>query len=92
MKTLFFLIVLALVASFVIWRIRKSDADAQLAQAEALELRKMQRREAVTTMDPVRWPTIIRAVSDEVPSEEKVPEPAMATIEFKPTEQPTVQH
>jgi len=92
MKALIFLIVLAVVASIVIWRIRKSDAETQLAQAEALELRKMQRREAVTTKDPVIWPVIVRPVSGNVSSEEEVLEPSMASIEFEPTEHVTLQH
>lgn len=93
MKTLFFLIVLALVASFVIWRIRQSDAKNQIAQAEALELRKMQRREAVTTKDPVIWPTIIRPVSGDQSSESEpeIPEPMMAAIEYEPAEHATLQ-
>ena len=92
MKALFFLIVLAAVVSIVIWRVRKSDAEARLAQAEALELRKKLRNEAVTTKDPVQWPTIIRTVSGDQSSESETPEPMMATIEYEPAEHANLQH
>ena len=91
MKTLFFLIVLAAVVSIVIWRVRKSDAEAQLAQAEALELRKKLRSESVTTKNPAEWPTIIRTVSGDQSSESEIPEPMMAAIEYEPAEHATLQ-
>ncbi len=94
MKTLFFLMVLALVAYVVIWRLRKSDAASQLAQSETLELRKMQRKEAITTKEPVVWPVIIRPVTGDGSSEAEaeIPEPSMATIEYEPVEHATLQH
>ena len=92
MKTLFFLIVLALVASAVIWKIRKSDAEAKLEQSKCMKLRNKQRKEAITPQEHAKWPVIIRPVTGDGSSEEEIPEPSMATIEFKPTEHPTLQH
>jgi hypothetical protein len=91
-KTLFFLIVLALVAYAVIWKMRKSDAEAKLEQSKCMKLRNEQRKEAITPQEHVKWPVIIRSVTGDGSSEDEIPEPSMATIEFEPTEHPTLQH
>jgi hypothetical protein len=94
MKALFFLIVLALVATVVIWRVRKSDAEADLVRKKATVLRNKQRKEAIAVEDHVKWPVIVKPISGKNPSEEEaeIHEPSMTTIEFKPGEHATLQN
>ncbi|MBT8053786.1 MAG: hypothetical protein HKO99_08510 [Xanthomonadales bacterium] len=93
MKMLIFVIVMAVVASVVLWRVRKADAERDLARRNALKQKKTQRKEAISTEEPVVWPTIIKAVG-KGPSDgdEKIPEPSMSTIEFKPVDHPSLHH
>lgn len=93
MKMLVFLIILALVISVFIWRMRKSQAEELLAQSKALDRRKKRQKEALTPEIDMLWPVIIRPVSGKRPPGEEaaVEEPSMAEIEFTPSDQLTAQ-
>ena len=89
MKMLVFLIFFALVISVLIWRMRKAQAEAELAQRKALDHRKKQDKEALTPEIDMVWPVIIRPVSGKHPPGEEaaVEEPSMTAIEFSPSDQ-----
>jgi hypothetical protein len=93
MKMLIFLIFFALVVSVVLWKVRKADAERDLARRKALSLKKNQRKEAIKAEVNVTWPTIIKSVGKSPEDEDgKLPEPSMSTIEFKPVDHPSLQH
>jgi len=94
---LIFLIFVVLVVSVMIWRMRKTQAEIELAKHESVERRKKQEKEALTPQEDITWPVIIRPVSGnaasvkasdpEHPEEETfVEEPSMTSIEFVPVE------
>ena len=85
MKTFIFLILTAVIVAVVVWRMRKSDAEADLIRRKSIEHKKKQRQEAVTTEEVMIWPVIIKPVKGRNP-EEKAPEPSMTTIEFESQE------
>jgi len=93
MKMLVFLIIFALVISLLFWRMRKSQAEQELARRKALERRKKQQKEALTPEIDMVWPVIIRPVSGKHPPGEEAAdeEPSMAEIEFTPSDQLTAQ-
>jgi hypothetical protein len=92
MKMLVFLIIFALVISVLIWRMRKSQAEQELAQRKALERRKKLQKESLTPEIDMVWPVIIRPVSGKrPPGEAAAEEPSMAAIEFTPSDQLTAQ-
>ena len=92
MKMLIFLIFFALVVSVVLWKVRKADAERDLARRKALSLKKNQRKEAIKAEVSVTWPTIIKSVGKSPEDEDgKLPEPSMSTIEFKPVDHPSLQ-
>jgi hypothetical protein len=81
MKTFIFLAVTAVVVAVVVWRMRKSDAEAALARRNAIEQKQKQRKEAVSCEEDMIWPVIIPDEADP-----EAHEPAMATIEFESSE------
>ena len=93
MKMLIFLIVLALVATVVLWRVRKADAERNVARGKAMKRKQEQRKEAITPEEYVEWPVIIRPTGNRSAEEGKeLPEPSMTTIEFKPVDHPSLQN
>ena len=93
MKTLIFLIVLALVISVAVWRMRKTDAERALARDKAMKLKQEQRNLAITPEEHMEWPVIIRPTGNRNADEDKKqPEPSMTTIEFKPVDHSGLQH
>ena len=93
MKTLIFLIVLALVISVAVWRMRKTDAERALARDKAMKLKQEQRNLAITPEEHMEWPVIIRPTGIRNADEDKKqPEPSMTTIEFEPADQSGLQH
>ncbi len=93
MKALIFLIFIVLIISAMVWNMRKSQAKTDLARLESIERRREQEKEAVTPMEDMEWPVIIRPVSGRDPSgaEKAIEEPSMTTIEFVPDEHPLPQ-
>jgi hypothetical protein len=88
MKTLIFLIFFILVISGMFWKMRKSQAEADLVQRKSIERKRKKEKEAVTTDEDMIWPVIIKPVSGEgAPDEEpEIEEPSMTTIEYEPPE------
>jgi hypothetical protein len=88
MKTFIFLLVVILVISAMILKMRKSQAEADLARRKALERKKRKQKEAITQNDEVIWPVIIRPVGGKAGAEEdpEAEEPQMTAIEFEPSE------
>jgi len=92
MKMLIFVIVLALVGCVVLWRVRKADAEKELARHHEMKQRKKQRKHAITSTHHEKWPTIIHASGKpRAKEDEEVPELSMTSIEFEPTERPHLQ-
>lgn len=95
MKTLILLVILAAVVSIAYWRVRKADAEKDLARRKAAQLRNSQRKDAITPEDHVEWPVIVRPVTGNSGSEEEIPEPTMTAIEvefdYEPAEQAKAQ-
>ncbi len=90
MKILIFLIVLALVATVVLWRMRKAGAERDIARDKAIKRKQEQRKEALTPEEHAEWPVIIRPAGNRSAEEEKkLPKPSMTTIEFKPVDHPS---
>lgn len=89
MKALIFLILVALVVSVVVWRSRKSQAEADLARRKALKRRREQAKETLTPENDMVWPVIIRPVTGKQSAEEKTAneELSMTAIAFEPAEQ-----
>jgi len=90
MKTLIFLIIMALVISGMIVSMRKSQAKADLAKQQSLERLKKQRKEALK-QDYVVWPVIVGPLkghqASRAGSEPDHPEqPLMTEIEYVPPE------
>ena len=84
MKMLIFLIILALVAIVTLWRMRKANAERDLARDKAIKRKQEQRKEALTPEEHMEWPVIIRPAGNRSAEEDKdVPKPSMTTIEFK---------
>ena len=93
MKILIFLIVLALVAAVVLWRVRKTDAERNLARAEAIKQKQEQRKVAITPVEDMEWPVMIRPAGNHLADKDKeIPEPSMTSIEFEPVDQTSLQH
>ena len=88
MKALIFLILVALIVSVVVWRVRKTQAEEALARRKAHDQRKKKQHEAVTPDLDMTWPVIVKPVKGEAaPGEESaVPEPSMTSIEFEPSD------
>lgn len=92
MKMLIFLIVFAAIGAVVLWRVRKADAEKDLARRKAMQQKQQQRKETITPEDHVKWPVIIKPAGKGGVDEEYIPEPTMTAIKFKPVDQPSVQH
>ena len=93
MKMLIFLIFLAAVAAVVMLRVRKADAEKDLARQQVMKHKQVQRKEAITPEDHVKWPVIIQSAGNAAAIEdEELPEPTMTTIEFEPVDHPSLQH
>ena len=88
MKTFIFLAVTAVVVAVIVWRMRKSDAEAALARRNAIEQKQKQRKEAVSCEEDMIWPVIIKPVKGNNPDEAELEahEPSMTTIEFESQE------
>jgi hypothetical protein len=87
MKMLIFLIIFALVAFVVFWRVRKADAEKDLERRKAMKSKQEKRKEVITSDKHVKWPVIIRPGGKEsVEAEEEAPEPTMTSIEFEPVD------
>lgn len=92
MKMLIFLIVLAAVVTVVLLKVRKADAEKDLARQKAMKKKQQQRKETITAEDQ-EWPVIIKAAGKSVEEdEETLPEPTMTAIKFKPVDHPGIQH
>ena len=93
MKALIFLIVIGAVVFVMIWTMRKSRAEADLARSKSIKHRKQQEKEILTSEEDMVWPTIIRPVKGNSPSsaDSEIEEPSMTTIEFAPSEHLTTQ-
>ena len=84
MEMLIFLVVLALVATVVLWRVRKADAERDLARDKAIKRKQEQRKEALTPEEHAEWPVIIRPPGNRSAEEQKkLPKPSLTSIEFK---------
>jgi len=88
MKALIFLVLLALVVSGVVWKMRKSQAEADAARRKTRERLKKQKKEAVTPEMDMVWPVIIRPVTGNDPSAQEMAdkELAMTAIECELSE------
>ena len=88
MKALIFLVFIVLVVSAMIWTMRKSQAEADLARRKSIKHRKKQEKEVLKPLEDQAWPTIIRTVKgpDPAAADPEIQEPSMATIEFAPSE------
>ena len=93
MKALIFLILIILVVSAMVWTMRKSQAEADLARRKSIKHRKEQEKEVLKPLEDQAWPTIIRTVKGHDPSaaDSEIAEPSMTTIEFAPSEHLTTQ-
>ena len=92
MKMLIFLVVLALVATMMLLRVRKADAERVLALKNAMKRKQEQRKVAITPEEHMEWPVIIRPAGKRSAEEDKeLPEPSMTTIEFKPVDHLSLQ-
>jgi len=89
MKAIIFLIFIVLVVSAMIWTMRKSQAESDLARRKSIKRRRKQHKEVLTPEDDTTWPTIIRTVKGHDPSgaDSEIEEPSMTTIDFVPSEQ-----
>lgn len=97
MKALILLAILAAVVSIAYWRVRKADAEKDLARRKAANLRNSQRKDAITSENHVEWPVMVRTVTGNPGSEaeDEIPEPTMTAIEvefdYEPAEQAKAQ-
>jgi len=80
MKMFIFVVFVALIVFAFVWRMRKTQNEADLARRKSLEARKKQQREKIVSKDDTIWPAIIRPVSGRAPDESE--EPSMTAIEF----------
>jgi len=98
MKTLAFLIAISLVIAGIVWAIRKSQAEANLARRKSIERRRKQKeKEALTPQEDMVWPVIIRPVKgrqasgtgsklDERETDRVIEEPSMTAVKFVPSQ------
>jgi hypothetical protein len=93
MKMLIFVIVLALVATIVLWRVRRADAEKNLARHREMKQKQKQRKHAITATHHEKWPTIIH-VGGKPRSKEEEAQPglSMTSIEFEPSDRPHLQN
>jgi len=93
MKAFIILAFLALVVSGVIWKMRKSQAEADAARRKTRERLKKQKQKEVTPEMDMVWPVIIRPVSgNNAPGHEAAAEDlAMTAIECELSEPLTAQ-
>lgn len=93
MKALILLIILAAVVSIAFWRVRKADAEKDLAQRKAAQLRNSQRKDAITPKEHVEWPVMVRTITGNAGSEaeDEIPEPTMTAIEVEFDSEPAEQ-
>ena len=93
MKALIFLIFIVLVVSVVIWNMRKSQAEEDLARRKSIKRRKEQEKEVIASKDDMVWPTIIRSVKGDLQSsaDAEIEEPSMTAIKFEQDEYPASQ-
>jgi hypothetical protein len=93
MKALIFLVFIVLVVSAMIWTMRKSQAEADLARRKSIKHRKKQEKEVLKPLEDQAWPTVIRTVKgpDPAAADSEIDELSMTTIEFAPSEHMTTQ-
>jgi len=97
MKAVIFLIFMVLVISGMIWSMRKSRAEADLARRQSIKQKQKQRQEAIKPLENATWPTIIRPLKsgadgdpDHLEEEPELEVPSMTTIEYEPPDRVTV--
>jgi hypothetical protein len=91
MKTVIFLIIMALVIAGMLVSMRKSQAKADLAREESLKRLKKERKKVLTPQEYAKWPVIIRPIKGDDATGTKtgadqVDEPLMTSIEYEPSE------
>jgi hypothetical protein len=92
MKMLIFLIIFALVAAVVFWRVRKTDKKHHLERRKATKREQEQRKDFITPEEHVKWPVIIKpGGKSPVEADDEASEPTMTTIEFEPVDHPSLQ-
>ena len=93
MKTVIFVIFLALLAAAVFWRVRKADAKRDLERRKAIKEKKQQRQQAIKPQHHGKWPVIIRPTGKpRGERDEQPPEPSMTTIEFDSENRASTSH
>ena len=93
MKALIFLIFIVLVVSVMIWKMRKSRAEEDLARRKFIEHRREQEKQVISSKEDTVWPTIIRTVKGDLPSsaDSEIAELSMTAVEFVQDEYPASQ-
>lgn len=97
MKTVIFLIFIALVIFGIFWNSKKAQAKAEAARLKSRDVVKKHQKEAMTQDYEMIWPVVIRPDKNQKasgansnsghPEEEKsVEEPLMTAIEYIPPE------
>lgn len=91
MKALLFLLILGSVVAVLVWRVRKSQAEAAHARRLERDRRKKKDSKALSQDTEIIWPVIIKPVSGKRPPGEKsaVEEPTMTSIDFEPSKSRT---
>ena len=86
MKEIIFLTVVVAIVCMMILKMRKSQAEADLARQKAIQLRKEKEKEFMTPQEDMMWPVvgINEKVGEEVSGAEEL---SMSTIEYEPPEQ-----
>jgi hypothetical protein len=88
MKMLVFLAVLLAVVFLVVKKVRKSQAEADLARRKEIARRRKREKETVTPDMDMVWPVLIRPATGKGASgDEAEAEPSMTSIEYEPPEQ-----
>ena len=92
MKALIFVVILGSIIAFLVWRLRKSQAEEALARRKALQRRKHKDKKALDQDLEVIWPVLIRPVSGQrPPGEQEAEEPTMTAVEFEAPEPKVAQ-
>jgi hypothetical protein len=87
MKALVFFVLFLAVLALVVWKVRKSHAEAAHARRKEIAKRRKHAKKVVTPELDMTWPVIIRpATGKGASSEAAEAEPSMTTIEYEPSE------
>ena len=89
MKAFIFLILIGAVVSVMYVKMRKSQAEADLAKRKTIELRKEKERELLTPVQDMIWPVvaIYEKADPQSGDDPAIEEPSMTSIEYEPPEQ-----